>query len=221
MRSSLSCARTKRWWLFAAESIRWPTISFADHFPSSRLRDACSSLIESRRDAASSTVRVKSCSTSSIGRSPFLALRGRALLVLLKLAGRGEDEAAAHDDLAPDRASPPEARRVRRPVEGGELVGEVEVAEVVALDLYLLLPALARPLGGDDEGRLVAVQVVVLVAHAEADARRLGPLPVHLPRGRRRHARRQRQKKQNRARPLHPSLVLACLGVGYGIAFET
>jgi hypothetical protein len=29
----LNDARTKRWWLFDAESIRWPMISRGDHFP--------------------------------------------------------------------------------------------------------------------------------------------------------------------------------------------
>src|SRR5215204_4406628 len=113
---------------------------------------------------------------------PRAPARGGALLFLFlfQLARGGEDELAAHDDLDPDRARPVEARRVRGPVVGGEVMREIQVAEVVALDPNLLLPALPRPLGRDDEGGLVAVEVFVLVAHPDAHARRLRPLPVNL-----------------------------------------
>ena len=58
--SSCSCARTKRPWLFDAESIKWPTISFGDHLPGAGRAAASASDSARRRSAERSTVWRKS-----------------------------------------------------------------------------------------------------------------------------------------------------------------
>src|SRR5579872_6365113 len=91
MKSSCSCARTKRPWLLHAESIRWPMISLRDHLPGAGRRAASVSENASSSRLASSTVfRKSSRKSGSISRVQFVRLLEPALHLGVDVAQAGD-----------------------------------------------------------------------------------------------------------------------------------